>query len=426
MAAGFECEFVEEPPSCFQSECPICLLILRDPYQVTCCGKSFCKVCIQKIKANNQRCPTCKDENFEHYTNLGLKQPLYGFKVYCCNKAKGCDWQGELGQLDQHLNLDPDEDKQLIGCAFAEIQCLYCIYYNEVYERGILENHQQSECSKRPFTCSMCKAYESTYEDVTNHHVPVCECRPVECPNSCGDDNLQLQQLEEHVSNQCPLSLVECEFSHAGCDIKVCRKDLHSHLSDSMVTHMSLLARENRDLKLQLTKQIDEVTLQNKEIKDQAEEIKNLTERVVEQTDKIEEQDTKIRAEILKFVSRAPPLNISFQAKSNFRSEPFYGFTGHKLQLEVVHLESNKSTHFSFDVLESEFKVQSPCTLSVTAFLVDQANGKDHLEYRQEVNYPLMESNRDSMGLKPIISKKPIYLKNDHLILRITDIRFLA
>ncbi len=111
----------------------------------------------------------------------------------------------------------------------------------------------------------MCKAYESTYEDVTNHHAPVCECRPVECPNSCGDDNLQSRNLKEHLSNQCPLSLVECEFSHAGCDVEVCRKDLPSHLSDSMVTHMSLPARENINLKiwvkenkLQLNKQAEE------------------------------------------------------------------------------------------------------------------------------------------------------------------------
>ena len=41
--SGFECQFVEEPPRSLQSECPICLQILRDPYQTTCCGYAFCK-----------------------------------------------------------------------------------------------------------------------------------------------------------------------------------------------------------------------------------------------------------------------------------------------------------------------------------------------------------------------------------------------
>ena len=37
---GYEYEFVEKPP---KAECPICLLpvVLREPYQATCCGKSF-------------------------------------------------------------------------------------------------------------------------------------------------------------------------------------------------------------------------------------------------------------------------------------------------------------------------------------------------------------------------------------------------
>ena len=118
-----------------------------------------------------------------------------------------------------------------------------------------MEQHQTSLCPKRPFICFMCEEYESTYEDVVNSHAPVCKCLPVECPNSCGADNLQHQHLEEHVSSQCPLTYVECEFSDAGCDAKVYRKDLASHLTDNLVTHMSLLAMENRKLKQQLQKQ---------------------------------------------------------------------------------------------------------------------------------------------------------------------------
>ena len=82
----------------------------------------------------------------------------------------------------------------------------------------------------------------------------------MECPNSCGADNLQHQHLEEHVSSQCPLTYVECEFSDAGCDAKVYRKDLASHLTDNLVTHMSLLAMENRKLKQQLKQHVEKVT----------------------------------------------------------------------------------------------------------------------------------------------------------------------
>ena len=177
-------------------------------------------------------------------------------------------WEGELGQLDQHINSNPAKEKQLVGCNIA---CLFC---DQPHLRREVER-----CPNRPFTCSMCEEYESTYEDVVNSHAPMCKCRPVECPNSCGADNLQRPQLESHVSSQCPLTFVKCEFSDAGCDAKVHRKDLASHLTDNLVTHMSLLAMENKKLKHQVEKaeveirklkaQQEKVAIENRELKQQ-------------------------------------------------------------------------------------------------------------------------------------------------------------
>ena len=234
---GFDCEFVEEPPKYLQTHCLFCLLILREPYQVTCCGKSFCKECITKIRGRSRICPACRQDKCEIFPNQGLQQPLYGFAVFCSNKERGCVWEGELGQLDQHINSNPAKEKQLVGCGFINIACLFC-------DRPHLRREVEC-CPKRPFTCSMCNAYKSTYEDVVNSHAPVCKCRPVECPNSCGIQNLQRPQLENHVSRQCPLTYVKCD---AGCDAKVYRKDLASHLTDNLVIHMSLLAMENKKL----------------------------------------------------------------------------------------------------------------------------------------------------------------------------------
>ena len=121
--AGFECEFIEKPPKAFQWECPICLLVLREPYQATCCGKSFCKECIESVRKSGQDCPTCNNPRFEIFRNLGLEQPLCDFKVYCTHKSKGCEWTGELRELDNHLNSDPPADKSLQGCPYTLIKC---------------------------------------------------------------------------------------------------------------------------------------------------------------------------------------------------------------------------------------------------------------------------------------------------------------
>ena len=127
--AGLECEFIEKPPKAFQFECPICLLVLREPYQATCCGKSFCKECIHRIKDANEACPTCKDRNFNLFHNKGLQQSLYDYTVYCTHKSKGCEWTGELRELDSHLNSDPPADKLVEGCSFTLIKCpLGCAY----------------------------------------------------------------------------------------------------------------------------------------------------------------------------------------------------------------------------------------------------------------------------------------------------------
>ena len=122
--AGFECDFVDKPPKAVQFECPICLLVLREPYQATCCGKSFCKECIEPLKANSQPCPTCSGtERFALFHNLGLQQSLYDFHVSCTHKSQGCEWAGELRELDNHLNSDPPADKSLQGCLYTLIKC---------------------------------------------------------------------------------------------------------------------------------------------------------------------------------------------------------------------------------------------------------------------------------------------------------------
>ena len=351
--SGFDCEFTEEPPKYLQSHCPICLLVLREPFQVTCCGKSFCRQCIQRINAGGTPCPTCNEARFDSFQNKGLQQPLYGFRVFCSNTESGCDWQGELGQLDQHLNLNPDKDKQFQGCAYTEVTCLYC---NEPRPRHDIEHHQTSQCAKRPFTCSLCEEYESTYADVVTNHSPVCKCRPVECPNSCGTNNLQHQHLEEHVCTQCPLSYVECEFSDAGCDAKVYRKDLPSHLGENMVTHMSLLARENRKLKQQL----------------------------MEQGEAHKKEVQMLRDDTTSFLSSVPPIDLCLELPRNTDevcfSKPFYNHIGgYKLQLKIQCISvsgfrRNYKCRYTF--LDSEFTVPPSATLYITTQIKKSDNRK--------------------------------------------------
>ena len=100
---GYECEFVDEPPKEIQTKCPICLFILREPFQATCCGHSFCQACIQKIQQEHRPCPTCNQPRFNVFPNKGLQRTLFNFKVECMHKKLGCEWVGELNEMEKHV-----------------------------------------------------------------------------------------------------------------------------------------------------------------------------------------------------------------------------------------------------------------------------------------------------------------------------------
>ena len=235
---GFDCEFVEVPPKVIQSECPLCLLVLCEPYQVTCCGYSYCKVCIERVKRENEPCPCCKND-FDDFPNKGLQRSLSGFKVSCVHKKEGCQWSGDYGQLASHLNLDPPQHGQLEGCLMAEVPCIYC---HKLIKRSSLQVHQSDNCHLRPFTCEYCKEFHSCYVDVVSNHMPSCGSRPVACPNECGA-SLLLMHADRHVSEECPLTVIT---------VQVYRKDLPPHhciVSTQLDDQLSAVRREYADFK---------------------------------------------------------------------------------------------------------------------------------------------------------------------------------
>ena len=223
MAGGFDCNFVNEPPEVIQSRCPVCLLILWEPYQATCCGKAFCRVCIERVRADNNPCPCCMTEGFDCFVDVARRQSLNEYDVYCTNRERGCQWVGRLGDFEDHLNPMPSQDRQLEGCPHTNIPCLHC---SELVQCSVVEIHQNNECPQRPFSCVYCKDYVSCHEDVTNSHWPVCGSFPVQCPKKCSIEVMKRRNLTSHIDNDCPLKIVHCEFRSIDCEVKLPRKSL--------------------------------------------------------------------------------------------------------------------------------------------------------------------------------------------------------
>ena len=136
------------------------------------------------------------------------------------------------------------------------MKCIHC--FNFIQRSGI-QLHQTKECPKRPFSCEYCRDFDSTYEDITTHHWPACGHYPVQCLNRCGK-SVKRQYLKIHLSNDCPLTVVDCEFSHVGCKVRLPRKNMPAHLIENVVKHLSL---QTNNLKYV----IDQLKKENKELK---------------------------------------------------------------------------------------------------------------------------------------------------------------
>ena len=258
-------EFVERPPEELQSECPLCLAHLREPYQVTCCGYSFCQACIEKVKKlKNGACPCCKAEEYYVFPNKGLKQSLYSYKVYCSHQKEGCPWIGSLGEQEGHLNLNPSLEAELDGCQFVKVQCSYSC--SKLVLRSELKVHKTKNCLQRPYSCEYCNSYDSTYGDVI-YHWSQCGHYLTRCPQ-CGV-LIQRQALDNHTTNDCPETMIDCDFKHFGCDMKLPRKYLVKHINENSALHMrcmSLLVMKLEVENKQLKEKVAEQQLQQGEL----------------------------------------------------------------------------------------------------------------------------------------------------------------
>ena len=381
--AGFDCEFVEHPPTILQTECPVCLLVLREPHQVTCCGYAFCRMCIERIQTDKKSCPTCNREEFSVFPDLRLQRSLYAFHVLCSHKTEGCEWSGELSQLEKHLNESPKLHEQLNGCQFTEVECHHCC---DLFQRRYVTAHQIEECIRRPFSCDYCGNYAADFEDVTTKHWPVCGFRPVPCPNECGVYP-ERQNLEHHVSKDCPLTEVNCDFHYAGCEVQLPRKDMPTHLAENLVAHTTMLATSMQE-------KIQALTLETRALRN------TLTEKESEITQLKARQEAMQSHGVLPVEFTMTEFEKHKRDHDKWFSEPFYTHPhGYKLCLNVnaYGWSSTKGTHVAVGVrlMRGEFDdyLQFPFDGKITIQLINCLNSKEH--HTSTIHFGTSESDDD-------------------------------
>ena len=225
---GYEYDVVDPIPD--RLLCKICHLPSTDPYLSICCGHIFCKSCLDNVKkatAINNACPVCRDVEFTIFPNKAADREIRCFRIWCTNKEMGCEWQGELNDINNHLgNSD--------GCQFEQVNCFNNC--GKMIERRYLTSHVDNECPCRKVNCQYCHD-TGEYQFIEGQHKEDCPKFPLPCPNKCEVGSVPREDMEAH-RKECPLEMIQCEYYGVGCETRMARKDQEKHKKENMEDHL--------------------------------------------------------------------------------------------------------------------------------------------------------------------------------------------
>ena len=151
---------------------------------------------------------------------------------------------------------------------------------------GNREPHLRT-CPKQPWRCQYC-SFSGLKEDAQTH-TDICERVPVPCPNGCSYGHVPRCDLSDHIEKTCPLHVVVCPFSHAGCTIALPRTEMDVHIQHNEQRHLMLTCSATLDL----TRQLNERVLQKEE------EIKALKVEVARMEQKLGERVQAVEANLI-------------------------------------------------------------------------------------------------------------------------------
>ena len=206
-----------------------------------------------------KKCPHCGKGRFRSVVNREKIREINELRIRCPYSKKGCDWEGELGTLNDHLQSEK-------GCGYVTVECTNAGKYitcKKKVERKHLASHMENECKYRPYSCEYC-GYKDTFKVITtgdhyeigtrkkycSSHYDKCEEYPLECTNKCGKV-IKRKHMKAHHSI-CHLEPLNCPFKDAGCTSKLLRQDMEKHIESSTQEHLLMVFKSHQELKTRL------------------------------------------------------------------------------------------------------------------------------------------------------------------------------
>ena len=260
-------DFVEQPLQDFF--CPVTMELLMEPQLTSCCGHHLSAEASARLQREGKACPMCNEQQWTAALDKYHRRRAREICVRCPHKRSGCDWEGEVGDLERHA----------------------------------------ASCPKRPWKCPHC-AVRYTYGEGEGKHWPACRKFPEPCPNGCEVGSVERCYLEQH-HKECPLEPVACEMREFGCSAVVPRKDLATHMMESELQHLTAMAvlnlRLTRQLQQDAAEKDEKIAQLQMEMAEQKEELKReimkeITDHKEKITKEIMEQKEELKKEIIEQV----------------------------------------------------------------------------------------------------------------------------
>ena len=474
---GYDCQLVHPPPSHLQTECAVCLQILKEPCILSCCGHKFCRECIDPVARAGKSCPLCNAAQFSFMREQSLDRALLDFDVFCSAREEGCEWTGKLRDFELHLNRSYSLEDQLSGCQFVLVECVHP-HCGLFLQRRHIAVHQSEQCRKRPYSCHYCRGFSSTFEEVTDSHYTVCGQYPVACPNGCSCSLIVRDSLQQHLKEECPLTVVQCPFLYAGCLVSVPRQEMSAHTQD-IAAHFVLLgnftmrlARENRELHFHIAKAEEEAAKNERDMRERISKLAHtccisnhhighremMERRGASRLGAIPRQvlSKKMEMDLRSMYFAVLPYEFRMESFLSFKRGPFeyspvfytHPF-GYKFRVKVLRTEYSKVlsleafTSVYVEILPGPFdeRLSWPFRGSVTIAILNQLSNFNHFERTIDFSDKAYQrawpesGSTVTCGCKPFIYHKELrnelyshdgrktqYLKGGALVFRITKI----
>ena len=206
--------------------CLLCHLLARDAHQANCCGRIFCRNCLEsrRNRSSGYTCASCYSPLAgKYFKDTKTDYDICHLQIYCTNKEKGCNWQGNIKDIDIHIPKCPN-------------QVVTCDKCKQIMQGDQLESHVKDKCVLRYYKCVYCQIV-GKYNFITGRHQEVCPDVVLPCTNEGCQQNIKRCNMELH-RQTCPKEIVKCPYYDIGCHTEMKREDIDQHEENNTKIHL--------------------------------------------------------------------------------------------------------------------------------------------------------------------------------------------